>query len=120
MKHAILLLVCSASLYSTLLIHNEVNKQRVNKGLNPLVENSYVCRFAQRRAFESVSDWSHDGFLTTAIPGLGENLSREYDTEGDVIGAWLNSPTHKENLLGNYKFGCVRCFERNCAHIFQQ
>ncbi len=33
---------------------------------------------------------------------VGENIAYNYNTPKSIVNAWLNSPTHKENIEGDY------------------
>lgn len=106
--------------YSGDTIFNEVNKYRAVNNKSQLVLKQDLCTFALARAKESISDWSHNGFRPMSkkynYGFMVENLSSNY-TSFQVVPAWINSPTHKQNLDANIKYGCVRCYERNCALI---
>jgi len=111
------------SLNSSIIL-GQVNTYRQNKGLSILSEHDALCSLASIRAKESVTDWSHNGFFAKAkvvqnnygFAEVVENLVKDY-SEMEVVPAWLNSPTHKRNLDVNLKYGCIRCYELNCAFI---
>ncbi len=92
------------------------NEKRKEEGLKPLVLNQELTDAAQAKAsymFEK-NFWAHvapDGttpwyFIKNAgyeYQYAGENLARGFNTAEDVTKAWMESPTHKENLLSpNY------------------
>lgn len=99
---------------------------RESVGKNKYIHSENMCKIAQLRAEESVSDWSHDKFSAERFCDectLGENLARnyqalEFEPEDGILERWLNSPAHKENLDRNYTHSCIRCVDLNCAHIF--
>ena len=33
---------------------------------------------------------------------VGENIASGQDDAGEVVGAWMDSPTHRANILGDY------------------
>jgi uncharacterized protein YkwD len=33
---------------------------------------------------------------------VGENIAYNYSTPQAAVSAWLNSPSHKENIVGNF------------------
>jgi uncharacterized protein YkwD len=53
---------------------------------------------------------NHDGFVgrseniikTQGAKTVGENIAYNYSTPEAAVNAWLNSPGHKENIVGNY------------------
>lgn len=96
------------------LIVELTNKRRVESGLPALVINEKLSDAARRKAADMFQKdyWSHnapDGtkpwyFITSSNYNYlhaGENLARDF-TDGDkVVQAWVNSPSHRENLLSN-------------------
>lgn len=115
-------------IYNTDTIHRLVNIERKNNNLPELEHNDLLCNSAEIRARESITNWSHDGFEREAvilyliddnILGTGENLSRKFTSEYEMVQAWMLSPGHRENILDvDFTDGCVRCVQDNCAHIF--
>lgn len=92
------------------------NTQRINGGVGALTANSKLASAAQAKANDMVARdyWSHvtpDGkqpwaFITAAgyqYVSAGENLAYGFLTSGDTITGWMNSPSHRENLM-NGKF----------------
>lgn len=93
------------------------NQKRIENGQPPLTLNSQLTHAAQMKANDMFAKnyWAHiapDGttpwyfFKGSGYDYLyaGENLARGFDTAADVVNAWMNSPTHRENLLSpNYK-----------------
>lgn len=91
---------------------NLVNVEREKNGLEDLELNEKLSKAAQEKAnnmFQS-NYWAHfapDG--TTPWKFIvdqnyeyiyaGENLARGYTTSRDAVDAWMNSPTHKANIL---------------------
>lgn len=90
----------------------ETNKKREEMGLAPLrIDNSLSQAAAQKGADMLSRDyWAHVSpagetpwsfFLGSGYQYkyAGENLARDFDSAGDVVRAWMQSPTHRENLL---------------------
>ncbi len=83
------------------------NDARVRNGLNPLVNDDRLTANAERYAIINAEHGkiSHEYEpLITRIPegcrSIGENLYQGRDSTGDaIVGAWLNSPNHRENIL---------------------
>ena len=93
------------------------NQKRIENGLPELQNNEQLADAARRKAanmFEK-NYWAHfapDGtspwsfFLKFGYKYryAGENLARDFSDAGSAVAAWMNSPTHRENILNsNYK-----------------
>jgi hypothetical protein len=92
------------------------NQKRIAYGLKPLVLEKHLLVAANKKAnYMFAKDfWAHtapDGttpwyFFRQAgydYVYAGENLARGFSTSQEVIDAWMNSPTHRENMLSpNY------------------
>jgi uncharacterized protein YkwD len=90
-----------------------VNEQRSAVGLPPLVVNDTLTDEAQQYAdyMADANFFSHygpdgsnvqsraeaAGYTTWTF--LGENLAAGQDTPDRVVKAWMNSPTHRDNIL---------------------
>lgn len=93
------------------------NKEREKEGLNDLTMNSQLSEAAEKKAEYMFAHnfWAHnapDGttpwvfFKNAGYNYLyaGENLARGFSTSEDVVQAWMDSPTHRQNVLSrNYK-----------------
>lgn len=90
------------------------NKQRSLNGAAPLQLNSKLSDAARRKVSNMFEDnyWAHfspDGttpwsFIKAAdyeYLFAGENLAKGFTSSSDVVNAWMNSPTHRENLLSS-------------------
>lgn len=88
------------------------NTQRNNNGASVLSSNSKLASAAQAKAQDMVARdyWSHvtpDGqqpwvFINNAgysYTSAGENLAYGFLSSGDTVTGWMNSPSHKANLL---------------------
>ena len=88
----------------------KINNYRIANRLQPIVSEDSTCKYAQTRLIETKTDWSHSKFLTERSNRLGgtwvENLARTAN-ETNVLDAWINSPTHKQMLLADIKYGCI-------------
>lgn len=92
------------------------NQKRQDRGLAPLILDSQLSQAAVGKAGNMLANnyWAHIGPDGTTpwvfIKGsgyeytfAGENLARGFTTSGDVINAWMDSPTHRDNMLSpNY------------------
>lgn len=93
------------------------NQKRAEQGLSPLTINSRLNEAAQRKAGDmfAFNYWAHASpsgrdpwafFREVGYKYLyaGENLARDFLNSEGVVEAWMNSPTHKDNILNsNYK-----------------
>lgn len=88
------------------------NTQRASFGLKPLVLNDQLSDAARRKAADMFAKdyWAHtspDGtkpwaFITSTgynYLHAGENLARDFSNPESIVSAWMNSKTHKDNLL---------------------
>lgn len=93
------------------------NLKRAEQGLSPLSINGKLNEVAQRKAGDmfAFNYWSHTspsgrdpwsffkdvGYKYTYA---GENLARDFMNSDSVVDAWMNSPSHRDNIVnGNYK-----------------
>ena len=93
------------------------NLQREANGLPALSENSKLDSAALAKGQDMLAKgyWAHfapDGtspwsfFLSFGYryKYAGENLARDFSDPASAVNAWMNSPTHKENILNpNYR-----------------
>lgn len=88
------------------------NAQRSNGGLGSLTLHSQLNAAAQAKAQDMFADdyWAHiapDGTTPWSfIKGAGysyrlagENLAKNFATSAGVVTAWMNSPSHRENVM---------------------
>ena len=91
------------------------NQRRSDQGLGTLQINGLLSEAARRKASEmfTFGCWSHDCNGHSPwwfISGVGysyiyagENLAKDFDKTPNLIQAWMNSPTHRENIVNpNY------------------
>lgn len=113
-----------------------INNYRKENNLPEIKINQKLCEFANIRAKEISTDFSHRDFLSKGRPiyslycpdcvQMGENLTRSFLDNQSLFNSWLNSKTHKENLDSPYNIGCLgvyKDFKNNLiyvAHIFGQ
>lgn len=82
-----------------------VNAQRAASGLSALVWSDGLAAAAQVRAQEITSVFSHtrpDGSSWWTVDSniqYGENLAKLYQSSSSVVDAWMNSPTHRANIM---------------------
>lgn len=93
---------------------DSTNQQRAKNGEKPLKLNTKLTNAAQSKANDMTARnyWSHntpDGrapwtFVQTAnysYQKAGENLAYGFNSSSETIVGWMNSPSHRENLLDN-------------------
>ena len=84
---------------------NMINEIRAEAGLESLTWDSNLETVASVRANEISKSFSHTRpngkqwyTVNSKIQG-GENLAYGFDKAEDVVDAWMNSPTHRDNIL---------------------
>ncbi|KKS21469.1 MAG: hypothetical protein UU77_C0002G0020 [candidate division WWE3 bacterium GW2011_GWC1_41_7] len=96
---------------------NLTNQKRLESGLTELRINSALSSAAKRKAEDMFKEgyWSHispsgtepwDFILRENYDYVyaGENLAKNFNTSKDVVQAWVNSSSHKENIMNkNYE-----------------
>lgn len=88
------------------------NQKRAESGLAPLKINPQLNEAARQKAADmfALNYWSHVSprgvtpwtFITNngySYLYAGENLARDFSHSSGVVEAWMNSPTHRDNLL---------------------
>lgn len=88
------------------------NIQRQSTGLNPVNEDPQLDQAAARKAADMFARdyWAHVSpigtepwaFISDAgyvYRYAGENLARDFSDPNSVVTAWMNSPSHRDNLL---------------------
>lgn len=94
---------------------SKINDYRISNGLSPLKEDSLSCAFADTRANEITSSFSHDGFSnrvsSRTLPyktysNIVENIAQE-SNRSSVVSLWINSAPHAQNLKADISYGCV-------------
>lgn len=88
------------------------NQKRVQNGLGTLTFNGLLAQAASAKAANMFSEnyWAHNSpsgktpwsFINAAgyrYVTAGENLARDFGDAPSVVNAWMNSPTHRSNLL---------------------
>lgn len=82
-----------------------VNARRQEAGLNALTWNSGLEQASAVRAVEAAQSFSHtrpdgsDWWTVNSNLMYGENLAKGYASADAAVTAWLNSPTHKANIM---------------------
>ncbi|HCC84409.1 MAG TPA: hypothetical protein DEP87_01895 [Candidatus Pacebacteria bacterium] len=103
-----------SSAITTEQVIDQTNQARRSQGLEPLVINDLLTAAAVSKGADMLDKqyWAHispsgkQPWEFMAEVGYyyrvaGENLARDFSNTPDMIQAWLNSPTHRANLLNN-------------------
>ncbi len=87
------------------------NAARQEQGISPLKPQPQLMEAAaaKAKAMIAANSWSHNTPTQTPWQFIdttgyiyiiaGENLAKDFENAQDVVAAWLNSPSHRENLL---------------------
>jgi uncharacterized protein YkwD len=89
-----------------------INDYRVSVGLNPLEKINHISYKSEEHDIYMIDNnvVSHDGFVSRSenimkvlgAKTVGENIAYNYNSPQAALAAWLNSPSHKENIEGNF------------------
>lgn len=114
-----ILWISSDWLVSTILpavVTDATNKARAEEGYSPLSRNAALDEAARLKAEDmalngyfahwsptGVSPWHWFNEAGYTYAHAGENLAVHFTDSSEVVEAWLNSPTHRANIMsGNY------------------
>ena len=89
-----------------------INDYRQSKGLNPLSIINHISYKSEEHNFYMIDNnvVNHDYFQQRSdnlvrvlgAEKVGENIAYNYQTAESAMSAWLNSPSHKANIEGDY------------------
>ena len=89
-----------------------INDYRQSKGLNPLTVINHISYKSEEHNFYMIDNnvVNHDYFhqrsdnlvRVLGAEKVGENIAYNYQTAESAMSAWLNSPSHKANIEGDY------------------
>ena len=89
-----------------------INQHRILEGLNPLNDHGTVKAVAYTHTDYMIEEdnVSHDNFFqrkqslqaNASANVVSENVAYGFSNAQSVVGAWLNSPSHKENIEGDF------------------
>jgi uncharacterized protein YkwD len=89
-----------------------INEHRIQIGLNPLVAHSVVkaVAFTHTDYMIQNDDISHDNFyqrkesleMNAGANKVSENVAYGFSSPESLVNAWLNSPSHKETIEGDF------------------
>ena len=97
---------------------NIINDIRDDAGLDGLDWNQNLETVSSVRAKECSDDFSHTrpngkswNTVNSKIQG-GENLAYGFETAEETVDAWMDSPTHKDNILyGDFTQGAISIYQ---------
>ena len=106
---------------------NLVNDERAKAGLDPLEWDDNLETVANVRANEIAENFSHTRpngkqwyTVNSKIQG-GENLAFGFDNAEEVVDAWMNSPTHRDNILyDEFEKVAISIYEEDGSYYFAQ
>jgi uncharacterized protein YkwD len=104
------------------LIFNLINEKRTQAGIKALEKEPQVCELANSRTSELYSEFTsgylHRGFHARKLAYWAAENVIYMRTEQKAVGWWMNSPIHRSQLMGEYKYSCVACSGESCTQIF--
>ncbi|MET0635078.1 MAG: CAP domain-containing protein [Chitinophagaceae bacterium] len=109
------------------------NQARQKKGLKPLVMRENLNGIARSHSDNMASGkvpFSHDGFTDRykkartelkSVYGFAENVSFGPHNGKEAVEGWMNSPHHRDNILGDYtSIGIGVGVDKNGVYYFTQ
>jgi uncharacterized protein YkwD len=109
-----------------------INEHRTSIGIDVIeigtqFSSAYAVEHTNYMIDMSQINHDHFGIRSAALQStgahqVGENVAYGYNTAESVVNAWLNSPSHRDNIEGNYThagFGIKRCTESNTYYFTQ-
>lgn len=89
-----------------------INEYRVSVGLNVLQKINHISFKSEEHDNYMITkkEPSHDGFVSRSeniinvlgAKKVGENIAFNFVSPKSAVNAWLNSPSHKENIEGDF------------------
>lgn len=89
-----------------------INAHRITQGLSPLNDHNTVkaVAFTHTDYMIEENNVSHDNFFqrkqslqaNANANIVSENVAYGFNSAESVVNAWLNSPSHRENIEGNF------------------
>ena len=91
---------------------NLINDYRVSVGLNRLEKINHISYKSEEHDNYMITNnvVNHNDFVARSenimqvlgAKTVAENIAYNYNTPQAALNAWLNSPSHKENIVGNF------------------
>ncbi|MEO5949110.1 MAG: CAP domain-containing protein [Candidatus Saccharimonas sp.] len=73
--------------------------EKLNEAARRKVEDMFAKQYWAHNSPSGATPWQWFGEVGYAYSEAGENLAKNFRTSGSVISAWLESPSHKANVL---------------------
>lgn len=90
----------------------QTNRERISLGLTPLTYNETLADAARRKAANMFEEnyWAHNSASGKSpwywfdqvgykYVNAGENLAKDFGSTDRLVNAWMNSPTHRDNIV---------------------
>jgi uncharacterized protein YkwD len=104
---------------------DQTNAQRVAAGLPALAWSDALSETAYVRAQEIVTLFSHtrpngsDWYTVNSSIMYGENLAKNFGSASAVVTGWMNSPTHRENIMdGSFRTLGIAIFRGDDGKLY--
>jgi uncharacterized protein YkwD len=100
-------LLAAIAIYSTTTLFQATNQARIEHHLPPLVWSNKLYDaagnsaddLARSRSFTHQGAWDYLRQTGYRWQWAGQNLARGFSTPSETVQAWMNSPTHRSNIL---------------------
>jgi uncharacterized protein YkwD len=109
-------------------ILQHVNEYRTSQGLPSIVrDQQYASAYAVEHTQYMIENnrISHDNFgersqalRSRGAQSVGENVGFGYNSAQDLVNAWINSPSHKDVLEGNYTHTGFGVMQNNLGRYY--
>lgn len=96
-----------------------INLERAKVGAQALSYRPEIEQASNLRAQEASQVWSHTRpnglpYYSADDRIFGENLAKNYSTAQETLNAWMNSESHRKNLLNAaFKGACIGVYEES-------
>lgn len=100
-----------------------VNTYRQKLNLPAFIKDESLCSITTSRAPEVYNEIfvqgpMHKGFYSKNLPYFATENIIYMRNEESALNWWLNSPIHKNAVLGKYTYSCIACSGQSCSEIF--
>src|SRR5690606_10413952 len=105
-------------------IFNMINEYRATLGLIPFEQEESVCSLANIRAHEIIDEISgragylHSGLYNRDLSYWIWENAKYGSNEAGTVAWWKNSSVHRQSIVGDFKYSCVRCNGTYCVQLF--
>jgi uncharacterized protein YkwD len=107
----------------------QVNKYRKKHGMHALKMNDELNAVARKHSVSMASGrrkLGHAGFKQRQLDisrflkysSIAENVAYGPTTASELVGLWANSPSHRQNMLGNYTYTGIGIAKNRQGRIF--